>query len=235
MIAIVGQGNVASHLYEALRERVKISPVNSHSPQELPEGTEIVILAVSDDAIKDVASKIPDTGALVAHTSGSVDIDVLKNKFHNSGVFYPLQTFTKDVGLNYKEIPVFVEGSSKENAKKLKSLANLFSENVKEIDSENRRKLHLASVFANNFTNALASISEDLLSDTNIDFRDLLPLMKAGIKKLETLSPREAQTGPAKRGDTGIIGKHLEMLKNQPRLQAIYSLLTEEIMDRNKN
>lgn len=229
MIAIVGNGNVACHLFEALKDKEDVRLVNPRNLDGFPENPDIVLLCVSDNAIEEVAAKLPDTEAIVAHTSGSMPMATLNRFGDRAGVLYPLQTFTKGIELNYDEISVFIEGSSKETKEKLISLANLFSSDVREADSETRKKLHLASVFSCNFPNALAGISEELLKDTGIDFRVVLPLMKQTVKKLEKLSPKEAQTGPAVRGDNQVINKHLQMLNQNPKLREVYKQLTEII------
>lgn len=231
MIAIIGRGNVASHLYKALKDKTEVCLVNSHSLEGFPPNPEIILICVSDDAIDQVANKIPSGNSIIAHTSGSVPMRVLEKKGFKAGVFYPLQTFSKDAELNYKEIPVFIEGSTKDVVESLKKLASIFSDDVREADSDARKQLHLASVFACNFTNALASISKDLISQSKIDFSALLPLMKQTIEKLRYLSPKEAQTGPAVRKDLKVIESHLKMLGNKPEIQELYSRLTKIITD----
>ena len=234
MIAIIGRGNVALHLYKALKGKTDVALVNPHTMEGFPENTDITLISVSDNAIEEVSKKIPPSDAVIAHTAGSVPMEILSGQNKDYGVFYPLQTFTKDVDLNYKEIPVFIEGSSTEVTEKLKKTASLFSEDVREADSETRKKLHLASVFANNFTNALAGVSQDILKDTDITFSALIPLMKQTVNKLGFLSPREAQTGPAARGDSKVINSHLEMLRDKPELQEIYSKMSNLISQKNE-
>ena len=231
MVAIVGRGNVASHLFIALKDKVNVCLVNPHSLEGLPEKPEFILLAVSDNAIEEIVKKLPSSDSIIAHTSGSISIDSLKEKGKNYGVFYPLQTFTKGIELDYSEIPVFIEGSNSLTISKLKKLASLFTNDIREADSEARRKLHLASVFACNFTNALAGVGKDLLEGTNIDFSALLPLMKQTVNKLQYLSPSEAQTGPAVRGDSIVMQKHLRMLQSNPLLQDIYNIFSTLILN----
>ena len=235
MIAIVGSGNVATNLYKALSPHKEVTLVNPHTLANLPQKAEIIILCVSDNAISEVANNIGHTEALIAHTSGSVSIQSLENVSEKIGVLYPLQTFTKEDSLNYKEIPVFIEGNSDDTVKDLKKLASVFSEDIREADSETRRQLHLASVFACNFVNALAGISKNILKESNIDFSVLLPLMKQTINKLQYLSPEKAQTGPAVRGDKNVMETHVKMLEDQPELKNIYTILSDYIINtRNK-
>ncbi|MCH5228009.1 MAG: DUF2520 domain-containing protein [Muribaculaceae bacterium] len=233
-VAIVGNGNVASHLFQALRDKIETVLVNSRTLEGFPPDADIVLISVSDNAIEEVFSRLPHTAAVMAHTAGSVPMDVLNKNVAGYGVFYPLQTFTKGVELNYREIPVFIEGNSQETVERLKALASLFSDNVKEADSEARKKLHLASVFACNFSNALAGISQEILKESALDFKDLLPLMKQTINKLASLSATEAQTGPAVRGDTKVMNAHLKMLEDKPLFQEIYTLLSDYISDTKK-
>lgn len=232
MIAIVGKGNVGQHLYKALKDKTEVTLVNSRALEDIPNEVDTILLCVSDDAIEEVASKLPDSDALIVHVSGSKPMDILKSKGNRYGVFYPLQTFTEKIELNYKEIPVFVEGSSPEVVNKLKSVASLFSDLVMEKDSEARKRLHLASVFACNFTNALAGVANDLLKDEDIDFSILLPLLMQTINKLGILTPEEGQTGPAVRGDKTVMNSHIEMLKDKPELQDLYIKLSSLIANK---
>ena len=229
MIAIIGRGNVASHLFTAIKEKTEVVMVNPHTLEDLPEKAEIILLCVSDKAISEVFNKLSVSGSIIAHTSGSMPMDILKGNSPNFGVIYPLQTFTKGLKMTYDNIPVFIEGSNPDTVEKLKHVASLISEDIREADSNERKKLHLASVFACNFTNALAGISEEILKDSGIDFSAILPLMDQTVKKLKTLSPKEAQTGPARRGDKDVMKVHLKMLEQNPDIQKIYSLLSAQI------
>lgn len=231
MISIIGNGNVATHLYNALKDKTEISIINSRSLETLPQNTDVIIICVSDNAISEIVSKLPPSDAIIVHTSGSIPMDILKKYGSEYGVFYPLQTFTKGIDLEYSDIPVFIEGSSERVVEKLKEIASLFSNDIHNADSEMRRKLHLASVFACNFTNALARISQSLIEKSGIDFSILRPLMKQTIKKLDVISPEEAQTGPAVRGDSIVIDKHLEMLSDHPDLKTLYQQMTKIIQN----
>ena len=228
-IAIIGQGNVGSHLFNALKDKAIVKTVNSHTLENLPSDADLILICVSDNAIEEVVSRLPESNAVIAHTSGSIGINVLKEQGGKYGVMYPLQTFTKGVDLNYKEIPVFLEGSNLETLDILKETAALFTEDIRYADSEQRRQLHLASVFTCNFVNALAAIGEDLLKKSGIDFSAVRPLMKQTVNKLDFLTPQEAQTGPARRKDTKVLETHLSMLSSKPEYQLIYRLLTETI------
>lgn len=233
MIAIIGSGNVASHLYEALKDKTDVVIINPHTLEGLPSKVDIFLIAVADSAIRQVAERLPVTmDALVAHTAGSVSMDILDSVSLSYGVFYPLQTFSKNLILNYKEIPVFIEGNNSEAIKKLKNLASLFSDKIFEADSEKRKQLHLASVFACNFTNALMGVADELLRQSDFDFSVVLPLLSQTVKKLETLSPEQAQTGPASRGDTSVLADHLNMLDKFPEYQQIYKIISDIIVSK---
>ena len=228
-IAIIGQGNVGSHLFNALKDKAIVETVNPRTLENLPSDADLILICVSDNAIEEVVSRLPESNAVIAHTSGSIGMNVLKEQGGKYGVMYPLQTFTKGVDLNYKEIPVFLEGSNLETLEILKETAALFTEDIRYADSEQRRQLHLASVFTCNFVNALAAIGEDLLKKSGIDFSAVRPLMKQTVNKLDLLTPQEAQTGPARRKDTKVLETHLSMLSSKPEYQLIYRLLTETI------
>lgn len=228
MIAIIGRGNVATHLYEALKDKTPVCMVNPHTLEDMPANPDIILVSVKDDAISDVVSKIPETNAVIAHTAGSIPIDTLA-RFKNHGVFYPLQTFTKHTSLDYSEIPVFIEASNPFSAEKLMELASLFSNKVIEADSETRKSLHIAAVFACNFSNAMAAVAEDILKEKGLNFDVMLPLLSQTINKLKHASPRRAQTGPASRGDLKVMDSHLEMLKDNPCLAEIYKNISDLI------
>lgn len=245
-VAIVGSGNVATHLYHAftsaarsgkdipgatIDERQCFYLINPRTPENLPEHFDVVIISVKDDAIAEVAEKMKERCTVMAHTSGSVPMTVLGNMAKHTGVFYPLQTFTKGVQLNYSEIPFFIEGDTPETEKILIGLASQISENVSLADSSARKRLHLASVFACNFTNRLIGISREILSESGIDYNVMLPLLKQTLSKLDHLTPEEAQTGPAARKDYKVMQSHLQMLSEQPDIQALYRNMSRQIMD----
>ena len=231
-VAIVGSGNVATHLCIALDGKVELHQVNPHSFEGMPEYAEIVIISVKDSAIEEVAKRLPGNFNTVCHTSGSVPMSALAGCGNRYGVFYPLQTFTKGVALDYSEIPFFIEGSSPDVVTTLSSLARKISENVVEADSASRKVLHLASVFACNFSNCLVGIADGLLKESGMDYHVLLPLLRQTIAKLDRLSPQEAQTGPAARRDMPVINAHIQMLKEKglQNLAEIYQDLSTEII-----
>lgn len=232
MINIIGRGNVATHLYKALKEYDGlINLVNPHTLDNFNKNAEITIVSVSDDAIDSVLSALPEVNKLVAHTSGSTSIDIFKNhNINRYGVFYPLQTFSKDKELDYSRIPFFIEASDKDSEEKLFNLALKISDKVRLADSLQRKKLHVASVLSCNFVNHLWALSNLYLKENNLNFTDLLPLIEETLRKVKEISPEKAQTGPAVRGDIGIINNHLAELENNSTLQNIYKVLSNSII-----
>lgn len=247
-ISIIGSGAVATHLsvalYKAghkigsvfsrnitnataLAEKVKAKPTDNIA--DITE-SDIIIIAVSDDSIESVVKQLPNTNAIVVHTSGSVSLDVFNGRIKNYGSFYPLQTFSKEKQVDFLKIPIFIEASDNEIALQLMELGKSISSNVNVIDSKKRAELHLAAVFACNFTNHLYSIADSILKGIDLDISVLKPLIKESVNKLDTLSPLQAQTGPAARSDHKIIDKHLDLLSNDKELQQIYQIFTKRII-----
>lgn len=235
-IDIIGKGNVGSHLVKALTDKCDIMHVNSHTLDKLRIDADIYLICVKDDAIYEVLTKLTEydvsEGTVIAHTSGSTDISIFKDfELPHTGVFYPLQTFSKDITLEYSEIPFFIEATDRYSFKQLKEAATLISESVIEADSNMRKRLHLASVFGCNFVNHLWSISKRLLDEQAIDFKYLIPLIKETCRKIERTAPENAQTGPASRNDSHIIKMQLQQLEGKEDLYQIYQLLTTSIIN----
>jgi predicted short-subunit dehydrogenase-like oxidoreductase (DUF2520 family) len=166
----------------------------------------------------------------VIHTSGSVAIKKLSDK-NRKGVFYPLQTFSKDSEVDFSEIPICLEAENSSDIELLKEMGKAISKNVQLINSEEREKIHLAAVFVNNFVNFLYQAGSDLLSENKLSFDLLKPLIKETANKISKLNPSEAQTGPARRNDQLTIEKQLHLLKDS-EYRALYKLLTEAIQKR---
>ncbi|WP_394340131.1 Rossmann-like and DUF2520 domain-containing protein [Marixanthomonas spongiae] len=188
---------------------------------------DIYIIAIPDDAIADFSSTLPFNDKMVVHTSGSLPMQALDGK-NKKGVFYPLQTFTKDKKVNFNEIPICIEAEEKADLQLLETLGKRISNHVAQISSEDRKTLHLAAVFVNNFVNYMYHISEDILKENNLDFELLKPLIAETANKIRTLSPQQAQTGPAKRNDVKTIENHLHLLKDSP-YKKVYEQMTEAI------
>lgn len=236
-INIIGRGNVAVHLKQAFDNvGAEAVIVNPRTLDTLQTDADFIIISVSDNAIREVAARIPsDTQAIVAHTSGTTGIDIFENAGYRHGVFYPLQTFTKGVALSYDVIPIYVEGSDKETENKIAQLARIISWNVRHADSAKRRALHVASVFACNFTNHLWAIAEELLESEGLESGDLEPLVKETLRKAFETGAAKGQTGPAIRHDSVTIDRHLAMLADRPELADIYKTLTESIQNHERN
>lgn len=243
-IVILGTGNVAKHLHEAFSatNQVKILQVVGRTKEKLSvfskytavsldfnaiREADVYLIAVSDDAIGEVSKKLTDKKGLVAHTSGSCALDALSTN-KRKGVFYPLQSFTKGKKVDFKEIPICLEATEKDDLLLLEQLAHLISEKVFNISSEQRKTIHLAAVFVNNFTNHLYQIGNEICAEKNIPFELLHPLIRETAHKISTLNPHEAQTGPARRGDLITINNHLRLLENKTHKE-IYSLLSNSI------
>lgn len=248
---LIGAGNVAHHLAPALlKAGVNLCQIYSRSvesAQELGRKTgisytadsyavypdcDVYIFCVSDDAILSLYKSLRiNQEALVLHTSGSVPMDIFKSLRKKYGVLYPLQTFTKKRNLDFSEIPLCIEGCSSGVTEEIRKLAGLLSFHVHEIDSEKRKTLHLAAVFANNFTNHLYGIAGKILEEEELDFALLRPLIFETAHKVMQMSPEMAQTGPARRGDESILNMHKNLLKGNKKWQNLYSVLSDSIKE----
>lgn len=225
-VTIIGNGNVASHLTNAFlkADDIEATQLNSRTFTKTPFA-DVTIIAVSDDAISTVSSKIK-TKNLVVHTSGSVALDSLQNK-GNKGVFYLLQTFSTNKKVDFSEIPFCLEATNQKDLNLLEKLAKSIGKKVYHINSEQRKNLHIAAVFVNNFVNHLYKVGNDICTEHHIPFDILQPLIKETANKIESLSPENAQTGPAKRNDQQTIKNHLDLLNTDQK--KIYKMLTESI------
>lgn len=253
-ISFVGSGSVAWHLAPALDNAgFVVNEVYSQNPKHAEQLTSrlyqaevkatldfstspssIFIIAVTDDAIKTIAQEIilPEDAFLI-HTSGSRPLgDLQFAATANIGVLYPLQTFSKQKKIEFKNIPLFIESNNEEANELLQLIGNSISTQVKKIASEERKALHVAAVFASNFTNHLLSISKSILEKNSLEFEWLKPLIQETIQKSLSLEPENAQTGPAKRGDLETLDMHLDFLKEDPQVSEIYQLISQHIIDR---
>ena len=192
----------------------------------------ILVIAVKDDAIGAVSAHFKTLKSLVVHTSGSASLDILKKHHLHAGVFYPLQTFSKNSRINLKTTPFCLESAHQKDMIQLERLASSISGAVYHINSRQRQELHLAAVFANNFSNFLFTIAEEILSENKLPFDLLKPIILTAAKNLQVQSPSLSQTGPAIRHDQLAIQKHLAMLKKNPTRSGIYRLLTEAILSK---
>jgi predicted short-subunit dehydrogenase-like oxidoreductase (DUF2520 family) len=228
-VLIIGNGNVASHLVRAFLkvDTFRVTQLNSRQLDNIPKAT-ITILAVSDDAIAAVSAKIKNP--LVVHTSGSFPLEDLKNTTRK-GVFYMLQTFSKEKEVDFTNVPFCLEAENKEDYLLLETVAKAIGVKIYTINSEQRKALHVAAVFVNNFTNHLYKIGNDICEEHQVPFEILHPLIQETSEKIKTLSPEKAQTGPAIRHDDKTIENHLELLEKKQ--QAIYKLITQSIKNGN--
>ena len=252
-VIIIGSGNVAQHLIVAFQNSqnmgTEIDLIQVFSRQkesishlldlneitddlEALEEADLYIIAVSDDAIADVSSKLPFKNRLVVHTSGSIPLDALDDD-NRKGVFYPLQSFTKNKEIDFKTVPICLESENATDFQLLEKVAKMISEKVFAINSEQRKALHVAAIFVNNFTNYLYQIGSEICQENQVPFEILKPLIAETAQKIMVLSPEEAQTGPAKRNDYATIEVQEAFLTNENHLK-IYKTLTQSIQHNGK-
>ena len=242
-VVLFGFGNVGRHLYKAFtaasgvavlqvynRSRVDFSfSSDTEFTTDISEikKADVYIIALSDDAIASFSSALPFEDRLVVHTSGAVTLNDLNDK-NRKGVFYPLQTFSKNTQVDFSSIPIAIEAVQKEDHKLIEHLAHSLSEKIVTLTSEERKVLHLAAVFSNNFVNHMYHISEEILAQHQLDFDLLKPLIMETARKVQTMAPKQAQTGPARRNDQDTIDKHLELLERKSD-QKLYKTITKSI------
>ncbi|OXG00433.1 putative short-subunit dehydrogenase-like oxidoreductase (DUF2520 family) [Flavobacterium araucananum] len=248
-ITLIGSGNVAQHLIKAFAksELVEIVQVYSRKKETLAslldfdkivndfeelKEADLYIIAVSDKAIADVSRQLPFQNRIVVHTSGAASLDVLDSK-NRKGVFYPLQTFSKNKDIDFSIIPMCLEAENTFDFRILETLAKNISNAVFAINSDQRKALHVSAVFVNNFTNHLYQIGQEICKEHQVPFEVLKPLIQETAEKINTLNPIDAQTGPAKRHDLATIESHLAYLTNENQ-KNIYKLITQSIQDDRK-
>ena len=248
-IVMIGSGNLATQLSLALqdagREIVQVYSRTEAHAQELAEqlgcdcttaieairkDADVYVFSVKDDALSGlitaVCSARPE--ALFLHTAGSVAMDVFKGYASRYGVLYPMQTFSKHRRVSFREIPCFVEASGEAELAVVRELAEGVSEHVVDCDSEKRKKMHLAAVLACNLTNHCYRLAERVLEREQIDFGLFLPLIEETARKVKTMSPKDAQTGPMVRYDQSVMAMQMAMLPDE-RTREIYRLMAESI------
>jgi predicted short-subunit dehydrogenase-like oxidoreductase (DUF2520 family) len=252
-VVLIGSGSVATHLGLALKEKgVIISQVfsrNVKNAEKLAEKlntsfitdisdiykeADIYFYALTDNAFKSLLRKIEMPKGIQVHTAGCIPMSEFEGFTLKFGVFYPLQTFSINKPVDFSQIPICIESSDLEVQQKLLEIANLLSNKTYIINSEQRKKLHLAAVFACNFTNYMYDIASKILDDSGFQFEIIQPLIAETAEKIKTMIPYDAQTGPALRMDEKTIEKHLSMLDKKPDLKKIYKLLTKNIYNRHK-
>ncbi|GAB3928086.1 DUF2520 domain-containing protein [Mucilaginibacter myungsuensis] len=252
-ITIIGSGNVATHIGAALKNaghrivqvysrdmqnaailayHIKAEPIDDLN--NVDPDTDVFIVSVKDDAIPAIVQRLTFYQKLILHTSGATSLQTITEHTANAGVFYPLQTFTKTKELNFWDVPLCIEGASAEITKQLRELASTISNNVYEVDSDGRKILHLAAVFACNFPNYLYSIAQNLLEQNQLEFNMIRPLIAETADKALQSFPATVQTGPAVRNDVSTMDKHRQLLSGNPMMQQIYEVLSQGIIKMDK-
>lgn len=249
-IVFIGAGNLATNLAKALYHKgFRIVQIYSRTKEsagalaskveagyttdlgEISKQAQVYIVSLKDDALVELLPQIAESKskALLVHTAGSIPMNVWEGYAERYGVFYPMQTFSKQREVDFREVPFFIEAETPKDAELLKAIAGTLSGKVYEATSEQRKSLHLAAVFVCNFTNHLYALAADLLNKYNLPFDVILPLINETARKVYELTPHDAQTGPAVRYDTNVMNNHLSMLADNPALQEIYKLISKSI------
>ena len=252
-IVLLGSGNIATHLGKAFKMAGQnIVQVWSRSIEkateladsvggnavldlsEITTSADLYILAINDDAIRSIAEQLTIGKGLLVHTSGTTGLEILDGIAERTGVFYPVQTFSKIKAVDLRQVPIAIEGNSADVTDFLHSLASRLSERVFEMDSLQRRTLHAAAVFACNFTNHMYVLANDLLKDQSLSFDLLRPLIAETALKIQSADPATVQTGPAIRNDQSTMDKHLELLSGKPSMMEVYEMLSQSIINYQK-
>lgn len=247
----IGAGNLAVHLSKAFQNKgFKVSQVygrSEHSAKflanrlstkyttsikKIDKTADVYFIALKDSVFDEVISQINFGNKMLVHCSGSLPLSVLEKYSENTGVFYPLQTFSKSREIDFSEIPVFIEANSAKNEKLLIEIATQISGSVSVIDYEKRKILHISAVFVSNFANYFYTIAGDILKSKEISFRYLKPLIMETANKVQEMEPETAQTGPAVRFDENIINDHFKVLKDFPEYQQLYMSVSKSIFNR---
>ena len=246
-VVFVGAGNLATRLSLEMRKSgMSIGQVYSHTsehakiladelgcgwtvvPEDIVEDADLYVFSLKDAVLQDVIARVKPNNGLWVHTAGSMPISVFEGLTARYGVVYPLQTFSKSREVDFKKIPFFLEANSSEDEKVLGEVARALSSDVRFLSSEKRENLHLAAVFACNFTNHMYALAEKILEEQQIPGEVLLPLIDETAAKVHVMSPVRAQTGPAIRYDENVINKHMAMLKD-PDMRNLYELISRSI------
>ena len=245
-INIIGAGNMAYQLTQAFHNHPEVQLQQLYNRSELsPEfdafeiekthhlstlrPADVCIIAVKDEAIAGISKKLPFENQLVVHTSGNTSIEAIDSK-NRRGVFYPLQTMNKQTIVDFTKVPFCLEAENTNDFCLLQRLASLLSTKIYTLNSYQRRVLHLAAVFMNNFSNHLVYISQQICKENEVPFEILQPLLAETFVKLQNTSAYDAQTGPARRNDFLTITNHLAMLDNN-NYKEIYNIITKSIIN----
>ncbi|MFA9389753.1 MAG: Rossmann-like and DUF2520 domain-containing protein [Prolixibacteraceae bacterium] len=252
-LALIGAGNLATRVALELHNKgVEIIQVYSRTvtsaltlarligcnyitkTEKITPDADIYLVSVSDMVMTDLLANVDFKNKLVVHTAGSIPLEALKQFSNSYGVFYPLQTFSKFRDVNFNRIPFCIEANNQTNEETLIELASLISKDVRLINSEQRKQLHLAAVFVSNFTNHMYALASEIIQEKDLPFDILYPLIAETASKVKNMTPRAAQTGPAARNDKNIMLEHLSMLNSQPKLKKLYSFMSESITEYQK-
>ena len=249
-VTLIGAGNLATQLGKSLKKAgVIISQVYSRTEDSartlgelleaewltdikaLRDEADIYIFSVKDSVLCELISEVCKSRGdkLFLHTAGSMPMSCFEGKALHDGVFYPMQTFSKTKDVDFERIPVFIESNSVETEDVIRSLANKLTQRVIRLSSADRKYLHLAAVWACNFTNYCYTVASDILGEHGIPFDVMLPLINETTEKIQKISPKEAQTGPAVRGDRNVMSKQLELMNGKEDLQELYQMLSKGI------
>ena len=253
-VDIIGTGNLAANLGPALEQNgLVVNNVYGRSEASAKEiagrlyqanatthldfsasKSAVFFIAISDDAIEEVARElILPNDAVIAHTSGTKGLTALGyTASPNIGVFYPLQTFSKTKRVIFDDVPILIEAENQFTEKTLLKIAKKLSSTVELASSNQRRMVHLAAIFAGNFTNTMMAHAGKLMDTANFDLQLLGPLVEETLNKSILLSPESAQTGPARRRDLEVLDEHMQMLDKFPELQETYRIISQQILDR---
>ncbi|UEG52053.1 DUF2520 domain-containing protein [Mucilaginibacter daejeonensis] len=248
-ITLIGSGNVATHLGAALKNaghhivqvysrdqhnaallayHLKAQPVTSFA--ELHADTDLFIISIKDDVIDEAAQAVAPYRIPVVHTSGATPLKTLLRYTEHAGVFYPLQTFSKIREVDFRSVPMCIEGAYEDLNAMIRELAMSISNNVYDISTDQRKTLHLAAVFACNFPNYLYHVAQELLAADQISFDLIRPLILETALKVQQQLPGNVQTGPAIRNDEHTMQAHSQLLVHRPDLQNIYETLSQAII-----
>lgn len=247
-MVILGAGNVATHFSRHFYSRghtvsVIFSRTLQHAQslasevgaratdqlEEVPDRSDFYLVCLPDGEVARMGRLLKDHHGIWVHTAGAVPLDTLREAHPECGVLYPLQSLSSRVPLSLKEVPFLIEGSSPEVTSRIRELAGEMSEEVHEMDSDHRLILHLAAVFANNFTNHMVRIAEEILQDAGADSRLIIPLLRETFRKIQETGAAAAQTGPAIRGDSETLQKHLQWLERYPEWKKLYTFISRDI------
>lgn len=249
-ISIIGSGNLAHNLGLALLQAgyaiEKVCSRNIEHAQalakklncgftdcisDLNKNSDYLLIAVKDDVIVELLPQLIEFSSILIHSSGSLPIDIFSPYSKKYGVLYPLQSFNKNENIDFLNIPIFIEGNNEECISAIFNLANSISDEVLYLESQKRKKVHIAAIFVNNFSNHLYCMAENILEKEHIGFEVMRPLIQKLGERLMHQSPKQLQTGPAKRKDLKIIEEHLSLLENQGEMQKIYEILSKSILN----